>query len=214
MPGVICGPEMAFRLGDWKGRAVLAAVIAAGFLLTGAGTALHERLRTRGELRVQARTFAQSSTGPIANAYQDFFKAGFYKFREEVLERMNLNTSLQRIRIVDLSGQVRFDSDDMTAAAAPLPNAPVLSPATLAAVVGQDRAMFVGGNRAEAMRFDVVDPHLEDWGRHEVSVVYSFDIEPVMLELKARQLMTLAPLVIAGAAVTIALALALIRRIA
>jgi hypothetical protein len=206
---------MAIRPGDWKARAALAAVIGAGFLVTGAGLAVMERARERRQLRQQAFVFAELSTGPIALSYRDFYEKGFYKFREQIKDRLRVDPSLKRVRIVGMDGRVLFDSDQLDqplAAAARPPGAsePAWQGTDLEAVRKKEPTFL---ERAEGGgTFEIVAPFLEEWGRHAFSVAYSFDIREQLDGATHRRVLSHMLPLLAGALATFVAVLVLLRR--
>jgi hypothetical protein len=210
---------MALRPGDRKTQAILAAVIAAGVLLNGAWVVQKERSRAGREIQQQALLFAELSRVPIATADNRLFHSGFYKFREVLKDRMRLEPSVERIQFVDMDGKIRFDSDrldDAQASAAPVVEGPGAAPepSRLAVIRSLETRVLPLEDRADGTRFEVVAPYVEDWGRHEFTVIYRFDVRR-SVDLATRRLVAahLLPGLVA-ALTTIAAALALLRRVA
>lgn len=209
---------MALRPGDRKAHVILAAVIFAGFLLDGTWAVVRERSLARVELRQRALMLAALTKAPIATAYNNFFESGFYRFRGDVKDLLESQPNLKRIQIVDLQGRIRFDSDQTEPARA----------SSLAPLLPDDRG---GQLRMDAVRrlettelpltgasedtgLDVVTPYLEEWGRHELSVIYHFRFGGSVGMATRRLLVAHLLPALAAALGTSVVVLALLRRVA
>jgi hypothetical protein len=206
---------MVLRPGDWKWRAVLLSTIVAGFLAAGAWTFFLERAAARNRLRQRALVFVDLTKAPISRAFYDYYQSGFYKFRELIGDRMRLNPDVERIRIINVTGNVVFDSRDMdsptsTAALGSETDRQTAQPKLLEAVKRLDTS-FIAEKGGEG--YQIIAPYLEEWGRHEVSIVYHVRERTLAGETHRVLMDALVP-ALSTAGVTCFAVLALLRRVA
>jgi signal transduction histidine kinase len=169
---------MAYRLDSLKTRTALA--IASVVVVILVANAVYLIVAKRSEIRrdVQARavTFAQLTKAPLCTGYETFYASGYYKFRELVLSTMSLNEDVERILIVNVNGQVLFDSEELdearTPPARPAADRLVHEPERLEAVKRLEWTLLEAHPISGQGGFEVVAPHVEDWGRHKLSVLY------------------------------------------
>src|SRR5687768_7948109 len=130
---------MTLRFNSLKTRTALAmsAVIVAILL----ANALYLILSKRGELRRgienRALTFALLTRAPICTGYETYKDSGFDKFRELMQDLLTLDPDIVRVEIMNVNGQVLFDSASLEAAprsAASTPRRWVQEPERLEAV--------------------------------------------------------------------------------
>jgi signal transduction histidine kinase/CheY-like chemotaxis protein len=166
---------MVLRLNSLQTRTALAiaTVIVASLLANSAYLFYRQRKEIRAQIRSEAENFAQLATGSICAAYETFYTSGFYKFSELINRRMELNPDITRIRIVKVDGEVLFDSDkrDGPAAAAEKPVF-VAHSELLAAVKGLELTVLPATTPDGEPGLEIVAPYVEEWGRHQLSVVY------------------------------------------
>jgi signal transduction histidine kinase/CheY-like chemotaxis protein len=166
---------MVLRLNSLQTRTALAiaSVIVASLLANSAYLFYRQRKEIRTQIRSEAENFAQLATGSICAAYETFYTSGFYKFSELINRRMELNPDITRIRIVKVDGEVLFDSDrrDGPAAASEKPVF-VAHPDLLAAVKGLELTVLPRTPQDGEPGLEIVAPYVEEWGRHQLSVVY------------------------------------------
>jgi signal transduction histidine kinase/CheY-like chemotaxis protein len=166
---------MVLRLNSLQTRTALAiaSVIVASLLANSAYLFYRQRKEIRTQIRSEAETFAQLATGSICAAYETFYTSGFYKFSELINRRMELNPDITRIRIVKVDGEVLFDSDrrDGPGAASEKPVF-VAHPDLLAAVKGLELTVLPRTPQDGEPGLEIVAPYVEEWGRHQLSVVY------------------------------------------
>src|SRR3990172_3199475 len=169
---------MAYRLDSLKTRTALAISSVVVVLLV--ANAVYLIVTKRSEIRrdVQARaiTFAQLTKAPICTGYELFYASGYYKFRELMLSTMRLNEDVERILIVNVNGQVLFDSEELDEGRS-LPARPpaarlVQEPERLEAVKRLEATRLEPRQVSGQPGFEIIAPHVEDWGRHKLSVIY------------------------------------------
>ncbi len=130
----------------------------------------------RDEIEGKASSYSVLAAAPACDAYQTYFDSGFSKFRELILELLELNSDLERFEIYDVEGVLRFRSDEIVAGGhddATL-DATAAGERLLAAVRGLDVQSWRGLSESGDERFTVVVPWVEEWGRHRYSVAFLF----------------------------------------
>ena len=102
---------------------------------------------------------------------------------------MSLNPDVERIQVVNTNGQVLFDTaEGLVAPAARGESARrwLQDRERLEAVKKSDYTLLKGRDEAGAEILEIVAPYLEEWGRHELSVVYQVsyrNLEPAIAQL-------------------------------
>ncbi len=169
---------MAYRLDSLKTRTALAisSVVVVILLANAVYLIVTKRSEIRREVQARALTFAQLTKAPICAGYENFYASGYYKFRELMLSTMRLNQDVERILIVNVNGQVLFDSEELDEGRA-LPARPpgdrlVQEPERLEAVKRLEATLLEPRQISGHAGFEIIAPHVEDWGRHKLSVIY------------------------------------------
>ncbi|HEX6740146.1 MAG TPA: response regulator [Vicinamibacteria bacterium] len=179
---------MTFRFQRLKTRTgfAIACVVASSLLLNAVYTFVSRRQQLRREVETRASTFAELTHGSICVAFDELYRSGFYKFRELVKETLKLNDDVQHVLIIDVNGQVLFDSQELLEnGPQPAPPGPtwIRDPARLEAVKRLETTILHGRGPRGQEQLEIISPYLEDWGRHRLSVSYlvSYDNVPKYL---------------------------------
>ncbi len=169
---------MVLRLESLKTRTALAIASVVVMILVANAVYLifTKRSEIRRDVEARAMTFAQLTKAPICTGFETFYASGYYKFRELMLSTMRLNDDVERILIVNVSGQVLFDSGELDETRA-LPargqsDRFVQRPELLEAIKRLEPTVLRRQGDPVEGGFEIVAPHVEDWGRHKLSVVY------------------------------------------
>jgi signal transduction histidine kinase len=170
---------------------VLATIVALVLLANAAWLVLSARQRLRERLETSASLFASLATGPVCSAYDAYFDSGYFKFRQVVRDLLGTAADVTRLEIVDVEGRVLFDSvrlDDGAAAGLSLGR---LDPVMLEAARRLEPTTLRGRD-AEGDTLEIVNPWVEDWGRHRLSVVYHVSYGKLNAEYRRYARVTLA----------------------
>jgi signal transduction histidine kinase/DNA-binding response OmpR family regulator len=207
---------MALRLNSLQTRTALAivSVIVLSLTLNGFYLVLWQRSKTKTRIEQEALNFAELTKAPICSAYNDFYESGFYKFRELIKDRMRLNPDLERIMIVHMSGEVVFDSDDMDEAVSRQPPAArqIQETQRLDAIKRLEPTVLKIRLPDGEPGLEIIAPYLEEWGRHELSVIYQVTYGQ-MNKAVSQLLLTTGGLTLASVLAAVGVAIALARRI-
>ena len=152
----------------------LATIVAAMLLANAAWLVLSTRQRLRERLETSASLFASLATGPVCSAYDAYFDSGYFKFRQVVRDLLATAADVTRLEIVDVEGRVLFDSvrlDDEASGGGSGASPRHLDPVRLDAARRLEPTT-IRGRDAEGDTLEIVNPWVEDWGRHRLSVVY------------------------------------------
>lgn len=115
--------------------------------------------------------YARMNARPVTEAYERYYRSGYYKFRELIGDVMTMNPDLLRLTLIDVNGTVLFDSREFDEGRTTRPSEPV-QPELLAMVKGLTISGKVAGDEAGNSILDIVVPYVEEWGRHRYSVRY------------------------------------------
>jgi signal transduction histidine kinase/DNA-binding response OmpR family regulator len=208
---------MGLRLNSLQTRTALAvvSVIVVSLTLNGVYLILGQRAEARARIEGNARTFAELTKAPISTAYNDFYDSGFFKFRELIRERMHLNRDVKRILIVNMQGEVVFDSDEMDdAISRPAPVARRIEELErLKAIKQLDSTVLKMTWPTGEPGLEIIAPYLEEWGRHELSVIYQVNPGEGMREAVTELLIPTGAFTLASVLAAVGVAIMLARRI-
>ena len=204
---------MQSRLNSLKFRTALAlAAVLVLLLLLNAAILIPRAWREqRRGIESTARVYARLTTRPLCEAYSLYYASGYLKFRELAGSLLHDSPDVAAIRIVDVEGAVLFDSTALEAGA-PSGQPPRSLPEgqTLEAVRQLDPTFLHAEPNAD--RFEIVSPFIEEWGRHQLSVIYRFsyaNVRPRILQ----QIYTTGGVAIAAVGAALLLGLLLTNRI-
>jgi signal transduction histidine kinase/DNA-binding response OmpR family regulator len=169
---------MAFRLRNLKTRTALsiASVIAAILVANGLYLIFAKRIELRRDIESRALLFATLSSKPLCVGYESYYSSGFYKFQELLRNYLRLEPDIERVAILDVNGQVLFDSADPAPDAADRTAGPggrqSVGAERLDAVKSLEPRLIRGTEPGGRESLEIVAPYVEDWGRHRLSVAY------------------------------------------
>lgn len=130
------------------------------------------------EIEARARAYGTLAAEPICDAYVTYFASGHSKFQELVGEVAELNPDLDELVVYDIDGKELWRSQAGAAGeageAAPPGAAQQVDRRLADAVRGLDIRMWREGELQGDGRFLVVVPYVEEWGRHQYSVLFRF----------------------------------------
>jgi signal transduction histidine kinase/DNA-binding response OmpR family regulator len=135
---------------------------------------LSSRAQLESEIEARALSFAELAVHPVCQAYETYYASGFSKFRELVSQVAELSPDLVTLMILDTSGNVLFDLREL-ASELLRPEVSVGraadDPRLLEAVKGLEVVSW-RVDRPDGDRYVIVEPYVEEWGRHRYSVVF------------------------------------------
>lgn len=156
-----------------KFAAAASLLVVAILLVNAVFTVTVRRSQLKQEIAEGVVSFAQLTVAPLCQGYYLYYASGYYKFREIVSTLLAMNRNVVEIQIIDVNGNVRFDSREMRGerpqAAAELFAA---EPGLLDRVKRLELSRAELGTRNGGRALSVVMPFIEEWGRHRVSVRY------------------------------------------
>lgn len=154
----------------------ISALVALVLTAQGAVLVLFGHRYLEDQIEQEARAFATLAAAPICDAYRKYFDSGYTKFRDLVDQTVELEPDLERMAIYDTEGKELFlldgllDGPEAPEGVLEQDHLPEGDP-LLAAVRGLETVAWearVNGHR----HFVVVEPYVEEWGRHQYSVVF------------------------------------------
>jgi len=190
------------RLHSVRARASVAVAALVVVLVTTTSLLLVLSAAQRFETRLEedARLFASLATRPVCESFEVYHDSGFYKFRQFVVDLLEQAPDVVAIEILDVEGRVLFDSRGLARISpAGEPPDPV-DPRRLKAVRGLQPVLMDGEGPEDES--EIIQPFLEDWGRHRLSVSYHVTRANLARQLRRYALTTfalaLASLLLAG----------------
>ena len=141
-------------------------------------------------LEKNALMFSQTTGGQICQEYRVYYTSGSYKFREIIRRTMALNEDVHRILILSVSGEVLYDSlESMDYDLQPEHPVRHLANRRLrdaSAELGS--RVFHSRDPNLGRILMIVSPFVEEWGRHENSVLYVFTYRSLFSAMSAMAL--------------------------
>ena len=159
----------------------LVLVSQAAFLVLLSYRHLHEHVEE------EALSFTHLASAPICQAFRRYHDSGTSKFRELVAQTASLDEDLIGLAIYDTEGRrrvafERFGDGLRTLASSSAESASSWLPAEdrqlLDGVAGLEQVHWLAEGGGEE-RMVVVQPYIEDWGRHQLTVVAWFGFHSV-----------------------------------
>jgi signal transduction histidine kinase/DNA-binding response OmpR family regulator len=190
---------------------------------------LAKQAELRRDIEARARIFALLTRQPICEGYETYFASGFYKFRELMKDYLKLEPDVERILIVNVKGEILFDSSELEDNAPRRQEPPQrwISPKAereshgeedkgpdplLDAVKSLEATPLPAVDSTGAPALEIVAPYIEDWGRHKLSVLYRVHYRNLQPNIK-RLIYTTGGLTLLSILVSVVAAVALASRI-
>ncbi len=123
-----------------------------------------------------ASSFSSLSIVYVISNYNIYYGSGFYTFAEIIDNLMKLNTNLVELQIVDVNGKILFDSTEIVDGKYDenTYGERVLDNETLKQRVGDPTSSLFLNEKTR--RVDIVEPYIEETGRHAYTVRYIFSL--------------------------------------
>ena len=134
-----------------------------------------------------AKTFASLSAGDITKNYSIYYDSGFYKYSEIIVKLFRQNIDLARVKVVNLNGEIVFDSDEIYKGKYQSINGQLrlVDNEELQQVRDLNQSSsFI--NESGINYFKIINPYVEEWGGHYYTVEYYFTF--LSLENNIRQI--------------------------
>jgi diguanylate cyclase (GGDEF)-like protein/PAS domain S-box-containing protein len=155
---------------------VLAGVTGILLVLVAAALVLDRYRDQKSILENSALTFSQTTNDEVCQAYRVYYNSGSFKFQEILRRTMAWNPDVHRVLILSVSGEVLYDSLESVDYVLQGEHAPrrLTDRSLLAALPELESREFHVRDPKLGPLLMVVSPHVEEWGRHEYSVLYVF----------------------------------------
>jgi len=162
-----------------KFAATISLLVIIILLVNAVATLIVRNRQLRREVIDSSLSFAQLTVAPLCQGYDMYYSSGYYKFREIVSSLLAMGRYIERVQIIDINGEIRFDSQEMESGAFMHRERPRVLDAALMERIKrldtswQEITLDQGGRRLE-----IITPYIEEWGRHRLSVRYlaSFEV--------------------------------------
>jgi signal transduction histidine kinase len=120
-----------------------------------------------------SESYASLSVSYIIGNFELYYESGFYKFIEIIDETLELNNDIEKIQIVNVNGKILFDSDEIFDGKYDEINNPerYLEKQDLIDKAGLSEPS-TDDITDETKIFNIMQPYIEEWGRHDYSVRY------------------------------------------
>jgi signal transduction histidine kinase/DNA-binding response OmpR family regulator len=209
---------MALRLNSLKTRTAvsISLMIVAVLTINALYLILTKRKELRRDIETRAELFASLTSKPICVGYETYYASGFYKFQELIGYYLALEPDLERVRIINVSGRILFDSAELSDGGSERegvsPERWTQGTERLEAIKKLEVTPIRSRDPAGQEVLEVIAPYIEDWGRHRLSVSYTVHYRNLRPSID-RLIYTTIGLTLASMIVSILLAVALATRI-
>jgi signal transduction histidine kinase/DNA-binding response OmpR family regulator len=182
-------PMKTKRTRTLKRRFELVLATVTGILLVlVAATMVFVRYRDQKRLlENNALMFSETTDDQICQVYRVYYHSGSYKFREIIRRTMAWNEEVHRILILSVSGEVLYDSLESIDynLQAEHPTRRLSDRRLLDASAELSPRVFHGRDPNLGRLLLIVSPYVEEWGRHQYSVLYVFTYRSLFRTMKA-----------------------------
>lgn len=165
--------KQIFALNSLKKKFVLVVMglLFGVFLIGGVVSILNTVSETRANLTGEAIAFAKLSTKPISETYDLYFNSGYYKFREVFESIAVLDKNIEKIQIIDVNGQIIFDSSKMKEDTYDSNEVESADQSTLEKVINSE-PVYVANLKNNQEITEIYYPYYTDWGSHPYTLRY------------------------------------------
>jgi hypothetical protein len=115
--------------------------------------------------------YARLTTPSVAAAFDSYFNSGYNKFLELVRNAMSPRDDLNRLFVIDVEGRILFDSAH-PGDGAPVVTERITDSELLLAVKALELHCRLVRAPDRSTYLDIIVPHIDEWGRHRISVRY------------------------------------------
>jgi len=138
------------------------------------------KIRLIEEVNREVEIFAQLTVRPLVSTYNSYYVSGFHKFKEIVEAIKKSNPFIINIYLVDMEGRIRFDTDDLT-----LKEFGQLQSIDLALLERARRSSiaYTFQDEKNKIYYQIISPFIDEWGRHEYSLIYTVSYESALREV-------------------------------
>lgn len=138
------------------------------------------RTRLRNSANQEVKAFSQLASRTFIEAYSRYYPSGFGKLKEIVYDIWELSPNISRIRLVDMEGRVRLDTEDL--AIKELAGLDTITSSILEKARKPDSS-FIYKDGKEGIIDQIIYPFIDEWGRHEYSLIYSVSYSIIEKEI-------------------------------
>jgi signal transduction histidine kinase len=137
-----------------------------------------------------AESYSSLSVVTLINNYGLYYESGFYQFIQIVDDLMMLNENVYRLQIVDINGKILFDTTEIIEKAK-------YDEVTFGERYIQENDLIERYSSSTVSKqifeneqyMDIVQPYIDEWGRHDYSVRYLFSLSSLE-EMKQEMIST------------------------
>jgi signal transduction histidine kinase len=140
------------------------------------------------DIEQRAITFAKIAVKPVCDGYDSYYQSSYFKFRESIKNLMSSEPDLTRIRVLDLTGKLLFDSNDLL----DTNFVPQLNPVHsvtkgayfLHAIQQQQMSQRKVKDAQGNENLEIISPFVDEWGKHKYSVIMNFSYFALYPQIK------------------------------
>ena len=156
-----------------KFAATISLLIIATLIVNAMATLVVRNTQLRKDIVDSGVSFAQLTVAPLCQGFDLYYSSGYYKFREIVSNLMSMNRYVVRIQILDINGEVKFDSEELEGGATLHQQRQKISDPALIEKIKKLEPSHMEITLPDGARgLEIVTPYIEEWGRHRLSVRY------------------------------------------
>ncbi len=129
-----------------------------------------------------AKSYSSLCLGTLINKYDDYYESGFYQFIQIVDDLMALNENVYYIQLVRINGKILFNTSELDSE-----NKYDENNLGERYVNNTDLINKFSSSKAsiqvyeEDQYMEIIQPYVDEWGRHDFSVQYLFSLSSLEL---------------------------------
>jgi len=124
-----------------------------------------------------AESYSSLSVITLIDNYENYYDSGFYQFIQIVEDIMKLNKNVNQLQIVNINGKILFDTTEIT-------QKTKYDEVIFGERYFQENDLIERASSSTASKqifknkqnMDIVQPYIDEWGRHDYSVRYLFSL--------------------------------------
>jgi len=122
-----------------------------------------------------AESYASLAVESLVRNYETYYESGFYKYIQIVDNLMSLNKYVKTIQVININGRILFDANEIE-------NGKYDEIYLGERILEDNESIQRAGSSTASTRIyennliDIIQPYIEEWGRHDYSVRYFISI--------------------------------------
>jgi methyl-accepting chemotaxis protein len=127
----------------------------------------------------EVKSFSQLANRLFVEAYERYYPSGFSKFKEILEETWKLSPNTKRIQLVNMEGKILIDTGDLRLKGAE--ELETVDSQTLEKIRSPESSYILENEKKGTLK-KIISPYIDEWNRHQYSLIYFISYEAVQKE--------------------------------